>query len=100
MEKQMTTYSRLSTMEVESVAGCHAIKQAIWLREILQDLQAPLDTHMRILGENQGAFVNSANPGQHDRNTPSFVVTLFERRSMKEPSLFYTFQLLRTPPTC
>lgn len=55
-------------MEAESMARYDATKQAIWLHQILQDLQVPLDTPMRILGENQGAFVNSANPGQHNRS--------------------------------
>lgn len=57
----------LSTMEAELMAGCDAVKQALWLRRLLTDMGFPPEGPVRLFCDNQGAISNAANPGQHDR---------------------------------
>jgi hypothetical protein len=58
----------LSTSEAEYMASSDATKQAIWLRLLLTDLDAPLSDPLPILNDNMGAIHLSKNPVHHDRS--------------------------------
>lgn len=81
----------LSTMEAELMAGCDATKQAIWLRQILQDLRLPLDGPIRIFGDNQGAIASSSNPGQHDRSKHIGIRGNFVRERVKDGTVAFQY---------
>ena len=61
----------LSTAEAEYMAATHAVKEAIWLRELLKNLlptygdeKAPVE----ISSDNQGCIAMSKNPAFHSRS--------------------------------
>lgn len=78
-------------MEAELMAGCDATKQAIWLRQILQDLRLPLDGPIRIFGDNQGAIASSSNPGQHDRSKHIGIRGNFVRERVKDGTVAFQY---------
>jgi hypothetical protein len=58
----------LSTTEAEYMASADATRQAIWLRQLLDDLQMGLkdDEAFPILNDNAGAIALSSNPVHHN----------------------------------
>ena len=58
----------LSTTEAELMASSEATRQAIWLRQLLSDLQLPLEQPLPILNDNNGAIALSKNPVNHDKS--------------------------------
>ena len=58
-----------STMEAEYVAACEAVKEAIWLRKFLHDLQVVPNINLPITlyCDNKGAVANSKEPHSHRR---------------------------------
>jgi hypothetical protein len=60
----------LSTTEAEYMASADATRQAIWLRQLLDDLQMGLKDGeaVSILNDNAGAIALSKNPVHHNRS--------------------------------
>ena len=58
-----------STMEAEYVAASEAVKEAIWFRNFLRDLEVipNLEQHMIIYCDNSGAVANSKELRSHQR---------------------------------
>ena len=53
--KRQDTIS-LSTTEAEYIALTHAVKEAIWLRNLISELFSPITTPIAILADNQSAI--------------------------------------------
>ena len=58
-----------STMEAEYVAACEAAKEAVWLCQILIDLEVfpSANKQITIYCDNSGAVANSREPRNHKR---------------------------------
>ena len=58
-----------STMEAEYVAALEAVKEAVWLRNFLRDLEVipNLEQPMVVYCDNSGAVANSKEPRSHQR---------------------------------
>lgn len=61
------TTTALSTAEAEYMASSDATRQAIWLRQLLNDLGQGSSTPLTILNDNNAAIQLSRNPVNHDR---------------------------------
>jgi hypothetical protein len=57
----------LSTSESEYIALCFATQEAVWLRQLMKDLQMDCTTATTIYEDNQGAIAMSRNPVLHKR---------------------------------
>ena len=59
-----------STMEAEYVVACKAVKEVVWLRKFLIDLEVVPDTAqpMTLYCDNSGAVANSKEPRSHKRS--------------------------------
>lgn len=56
----------LSTTEAEYMAACEATKEAIWLRQLMKDIQEPFE-QPKLLVDNQSAIRLGKNPEFHKR---------------------------------
>ncbi|TYK23858.1 gag/pol protein [Cucumis melo var. makuwa] len=58
-----------SIMEAEYVAACEAVKEAVWLKKFLTDLEVVPNMHLPITlyCDNSGAVANSREPRSHKR---------------------------------
>ena len=59
-----------STIEAEYVAACEAVKEVVWLRKFLTNLEVVPDTAqpMTLYCDNSGAVANSKEPRSHKRS--------------------------------
>ena len=57
----------LSTSESEYIALCFATQEAVWLRQLMKDLQMDCNTATTIHEDNQGTIAMSRNPVLHKR---------------------------------
>ena len=57
----------LSTCEAEFMALCETTKEAIYLRQLIQDLDIHVVDPIELYGDNQGAIAIVKNPIKHDR---------------------------------
>ena len=57
----------LSTTEAEYVAAAHAVKEAIWLRTLLEELGFKQNQPTKIYEDNSGCIAISKNPEKHKR---------------------------------
>jgi len=57
----------LSSTEAEYMACTRAAQEAIWLRQLLEQLGYKQTTPTKLLGDNQGAIALAENPGDHPR---------------------------------
>jgi len=64
--RQATT--ALSTAEAEYMASADATRQAVWLRQLLNDLGHDASKPLTILNDNNAAIQLSRNPVHHDRS--------------------------------
>ena len=74
----------LSTTEAEIMASSEATRQAIWLRQLLSDLQLPLEQPLPILNDNNGAIALSKNPVNHDKSKHIDMRHKFVREKVEE----------------
>lgn len=65
-----------STAEAEFVAAAAAVNQALWLRQIMMDLQLEQEEYTEIFVENQAAIVIPQNPVCH-RITKHFNIKFY-----------------------
>ena len=64
--KQQKTVA-LSSTEAEYMSAADSVKDAKWVRQLLQDLGYECHTPLPIMVDNQGAIHLSKNPGHHHR---------------------------------
>nr|CAE04695.1 OSJNBb0015D13.14 [Oryza sativa Japonica Group] len=64
--KRQTTVSR-SSAEAEYRAVAHAVAECCWLRQLLQELHAPIASATVVYGDNVSAVYMTANPVHHRR---------------------------------
>jgi hypothetical protein len=64
--KRQTTVSR-SSAEVEYRAVAHAVAETCWLRQLLQELHAPISSATIVFCDNVSAVYMTANPVHHRR---------------------------------
>ena len=57
----------LSSTEAEYIAGTHGAKEAIWLRQFLEQIHFPPSSPTILHIDNQSAIVIAKNPEFHDR---------------------------------
>lgn len=57
----------ISTTESEYVAGAEAVREALWLHRLINELGFKLEFPIPLFNDNQGAIQLSKNPGYHDR---------------------------------
>ena len=57
----------LSTTEAEYMAASHCTREAIWLRQLLNDVRCKYDEGTLIMCDNQGAIALARNPVYHAR---------------------------------
>ena len=57
----------LSTTEAEYMAASHCTREAIWLRQLLEDVGCSHDEGTLIMCDNQGAIALAKNPVHHSR---------------------------------
>lgn len=67
MSKKQKTIA-LSTAESETHAAVQATKEAIWLRNILEEMMLKQDGPTTIFCDNQAAIALSRNPEYHSRS--------------------------------
>ena len=58
----------LSSVEVEYMAMCQAVKEAVWLTGLLKDFGIDLRSPIVIFGDSQGALALAQNPVFHPRS--------------------------------
>jgi hypothetical protein len=56
-----------STIEAEYMAASHCIREAIWLRQLLDDMRCKYDEGTLIMCNNQGVVALAKNPIYHAR---------------------------------
>jgi hypothetical protein len=64
---KLQTSPALSSTEAEYMACTRAAQEAIWLRQLLEELGFPQSAPTTILGDNQGAIALAKNPANHPR---------------------------------
>lgn len=73
------------------MAGCDAVKQGMWLKQLLGDLRVSLPEPIRIFGDNQGAIASASNPGQHDRSKHIGIRGNFVREKVKDKTVAFDY---------
>jgi glucan phosphorylase len=64
--KRQPVVSR-SSVEVEYRAVTNGVAEAVWLRQLLQELHSPLTTSTLVFCDNVSVVYLSTNPVQHQR---------------------------------
>jgi hypothetical protein len=64
---KLQTSPALSSTEAEYMACTRAAQEAIWLRQLLEQLGFQQTSPTDLLGDNQGAIALAKNPGDHPR---------------------------------
>ena len=72
----------LSTTEAEYMAASHCTKEAIWLRQLLDDMRCRYDEGTFIMCGNQGNIALAKNPVYHTRTKHIEVQYHFVREKM------------------
>ena len=65
---KLQTAPGLSSTEAEYMAMTRAAQEAIWLRQLLEQLGFKQDSPTKLQGDNQGAIALAKNPGDHPRS--------------------------------
>jgi len=73
----------LSTVEAEYMAASQCVKEALWLRQLLEDVGLVQEQAMRILCDNQGCIALAKNPTHHSRTKHIDVQHHFIREKME-----------------
>ncbi len=66
LSKKQTTVA-LSTLEAEYIALCLATQEALWLTQLLKELDISIPLPLRIFEDNQGAIAISNDPKHHPK---------------------------------
>lgn len=74
----------LSTTEAEYMAACAATKEAIWLRQLLSDIDEPISGPTTLYIDNQSAIKLIHNPEFHKRTKHIDIRYHFIREKLKK----------------
>ena len=75
----------LSSTEAEYMASTHAVKEALWLRSLLRDIECcDVGTTLEIKVDNQSSIALSKNPTQHARTKHIDIQHHFVREQVEE----------------
>jgi Reverse transcriptase (RNA-dependent DNA polymerase) len=81
-KKQMSV--ALSSTEAEYIAGAHAAKELIWLRQLLAGLGFATNSPTTLLMDNQSAIAIAKNPTHHERTKHIEVRYHFLKRMVED----------------
>jgi hypothetical protein len=79
-----------STTEAEYMAAAHAVKEALWLRKLLSDLNQPSDT-IAIRADNQSAIKLLKNPISSVRSKHIDVIYHFARERVARKEVAFSY---------
>jgi hypothetical protein len=79
-----------STTEAEYMAAAHAVKEALWLRKLLQDVRIPIGT-VTIKADNQSAIKLLKNPISSVRSKHIDVIYHFARERVARKEVAFTY---------
>ena len=88
-QKQATV--ALSTAKAEYIALSSAIQEAIWLRQLMNDLKLKVEAPIEILEDNQGAIALAKNPVGHKRTKHIDIRYHFIREAVRAGSVNLTY---------
>lgn len=74
----------LSTTEAEYMAASHCLREAIWLRQLLDDVGCSNDEGTLMMCDNQGAIALAKNPVYHSRTKHIDVQHHFVRENVEK----------------
>ena len=74
----------MSTCEAEFKALAEAVKEAMYLQKLIQDMKIPVDKQMKIFVDNQAAITISENPALHKRTKHISANFNFVREAIRE----------------
>jgi hypothetical protein len=74
----------LSSTEAEYVASAEAVKECLWLKQLLTDIGCHIESPTVIYSDNQGSILLSKNPGHHTRTKHIDVRHHFIREKQEE----------------
>ena len=77
----------LSTSESEYIALCFATQEAVWLRQLMKDLQMDCTTATTMYEDNQGAIAMSRNPVLHKRTKHNDIKYHFVREKTQDGTI-------------
>ncbi|CAB4003970.1 Hypothetical predicted protein [Paramuricea clavata] len=77
----------LSTSESEYIALCFATQEAVWLRQLMKDLQMECTTATTIYEDNQGDIAMSRNPVLHKRTKHIDIKYNFVREKTQDETI-------------
>jgi hypothetical protein len=78
------TLVALSSTEAEYIAGTHAVKELIWLRQLLTGLSFASNSPTTLLMDNQLAIAIAKNPAHHEHTKHIEVCYHFLKKKVKE----------------
>jgi hypothetical protein len=81
----------LSTMEAEYMAASHCTREAIWLRQLLDDVKCKYDEGTLIMCDNQGAIALAKNLVYHARMKHIEVQHHFVREKVARGAIILEF---------
>jgi hypothetical protein len=81
----------LSTMEAEYMAASHCTREAIWLRQLLDDVKCKYDEGTLIMCDNQGAIALAKNLVYHARMNHIEVQHHFVREKVARGAIILEF---------
>jgi hypothetical protein len=77
----------LSSTEAEYIAGTHAAKELIWLKELLARLDLATNSPTTLLMDNQSAIAIAKNPAFHKRTKHIEVRYHFLKKMVKDKKI-------------
>jgi hypothetical protein len=86
----------LSTMEAEYMVASHCTREAMWLRQLLDDVRCKYDEGTVIMCDNQGAIALAKNPVCDARTKHIEVQHHFVREKVQEEQSSWSIALRRT----
>ena len=80
-----------STAEAEFRAAAQGICEGLWLKKLLEELQAEIKLPIKLYCDNKAAINISLNPVQHDRTKHIEIDRHFIREKVDEGSICMTY---------
>jgi Reverse transcriptase (RNA-dependent DNA polymerase) len=77
----------LSSTEAEYIAGTHGAKEAVWLRQFLEQIHFPPSSPTDMYMDNQSAIAIAKNPEFHDRTKHIDVCHHFLRKKVEDKQI-------------
>ena len=77
----------LSKSESEYIVLCFATQEAVWLQQLMKDLQMDCTTATTIYDDNHGTIAISRNPGLHKRTKHTDIKYRFVREKTQDGTI-------------